>query len=291
MMYSPAGRRDPVIAATMLQEGERTMRITIVGSGCVGRALGGAWMQAGHRVAFAVRDPESANAWLAQALGARLIELEAAGRGTDVVVLAVPWEHVAAVLTAVGPLDGVTVIDTTNPVVPPYARLEMSGDDSGAETIQRRIPSARVVKAMNTCGWETMEQPVYAEGRAVMPVAADDAGAKDRVLGLARDLGFDAVDAGDLAAARLLEPLAMLRIRLATARGMGRGCAFRLMRRFRVGAADGESLPVAVTARAVTRRPALGVDPRDTSESKARRGDERGDADAEYTVRAGLAAE
>jgi 8-hydroxy-5-deazaflavin:NADPH oxidoreductase len=167
--------RDPVIVATMLEKGERAMRITIVGSGSVARALGGGWMQAGHRVAFAVRDPESASAWLAQALGARLIELEAAGHCTDVVVLAVPWEHVADTLTAVGPLDGVTVIDATNPVVPPYIRLEVSGDDSGAETIQRRIPSARVVKAMNTCGWETMAQPVYAEGRAVMPVAADDA--------------------------------------------------------------------------------------------------------------------
>jgi predicted dinucleotide-binding enzyme len=146
----------------------------------------------------------------------------------------VPWEHVADALTAVGPLDGMTVIDATNPVVPPYARLAVSGDDSGAETIKRRIPSARVVKAMNTCGWETMAEPVYPEGRAVMSVAGDDAAAKERVLRLARDLGFDAVDAGDLPVARLLEPLAMLWIRLATAEGLGRGCAFRLMRRFRL---------------------------------------------------------
>jgi hypothetical protein len=77
-------------------------------------------------------------------------------------------------------------------------------------------------------------QPVYAEGRAVMPVAADDAVAKERVLRLARDLGFDAVDAGELAVARLLEPLAMLWIRLVTGQGLGRGCAFRLMRRCRL---------------------------------------------------------
>jgi hypothetical protein len=48
---------------------------------------------------------------------------------------------------------------------------------------------------------------------------------------LARDLGFEAVDAGPLRSARLLEPLAMLWIDQAMARGAGRNFAFALVRR------------------------------------------------------------
>ncbi len=48
-----------------------------------------------------------------------------------------------------------------------------------------------------------------------MFVAGDDAATKPQVLGLVRDLGFEAVDAGPLKIARLLEPYAMLWITLA----------------------------------------------------------------------------
>src|SRR5215472_2029097 len=48
---------------------------------------------------------------------------------------------------------------------------------------------------------------------------------------LVTDVGFDAVDAGDLTQARLLEPLAMLWIKLAFAKGFGVDCAFVLARR------------------------------------------------------------
>jgi predicted dinucleotide-binding enzyme len=58
--------------------------------------------------------------------------------------------------------------------------------------------------------------------------AGDDAGAKAAVLGLARDIGFDAVDAGPLENARLLEPLALLNIRLGYGLKMGADIGFRL---------------------------------------------------------------
>ena len=48
---------------------------------------------------------------------------------------------------------------------------------------------------------------------------------------LATDIGFEAIDAGGLVVARLLEPYAMLWIHLALTRGLGGGFAFGLMRR------------------------------------------------------------
>jgi 8-hydroxy-5-deazaflavin:NADPH oxidoreductase len=50
------------------------------------------------------------------------------------------------------------------------------------------------------------------------------------VLKLVSELGFDAVDAGDLGVARLLEPLAMLWIHLMVRRKLGRKFAFALLR-------------------------------------------------------------
>jgi predicted dinucleotide-binding enzyme len=65
--------------------------------------------------------------------------------------------------------------------------------------------------------------------------AGDDTAAKRVAHDLAAALGFDAVDAGNLVQARLLEQLAMLWIALAYgaagAPALGRDFAFRLVRR------------------------------------------------------------
>jgi predicted dinucleotide-binding enzyme len=65
----------------------------------------------------------------------------------------------------------------------------------------------------------------------VMFVAGDDATRKPVVLGLVGELGFEAVDAGPLRIARLLEPYGMLWIDQALNRGAGRGFAFVRVRR------------------------------------------------------------
>ena len=65
--------------------------------------------------------------------------------------------------------------------------------------------------------------------KPVMLVAGDDAGRKPKVMELVGKLGFEAVDAGPLKNARLLEPLAMLWIDQAMKRGRGRDFAFALV--------------------------------------------------------------
>jgi len=65
-----------------------------------------------------------------------------------------------------------------------------------------------------------------------LPVAADDPKAKEAIRTLCRDIGFDAVDAGPLANARLPEPMAYLNIQLGYVinKGMGAGIGFSLVR-------------------------------------------------------------
>jgi predicted dinucleotide-binding enzyme len=76
-----------------------------------------------------------------------------------------------------------------------------------------------------------MADPRYGGEGVTMFYCGDDAAAKEVAARLAADLGFEPVDAGPLAAARLLEPLALLWISLAYRQGLGREIAFKLLRR------------------------------------------------------------
>lgn len=60
-------------------------------------------------------------------------------------------------------------------------------------------------------------------------VAGDDAGARATALGLARQIGFDAVDAGPLVNARLLEPLGVLDIQPGYGLNMGTQVGFKFL--------------------------------------------------------------
>jgi predicted dinucleotide-binding enzyme len=208
------------------------MRIAVVGAGSVGGALGFGWSAAGHDVVFAVRDLGSPSASEAAARGGQLVSIAEAAE-SEVIVLAVPWTSIDETLAGLGDVGGKIVIDATNPVGPPFARLDVAGSDSGAETIQRTLPDARLVKAFNQTGWQNLAEAYrFPEGQEpVMFVAGDDADARQVVLGLARDLGFEGIEAGPLTMSRYLEPLAMLWILMANAQGMGQRFAFSLIHR------------------------------------------------------------
>ena len=63
-----------------------------------------------------------------------------------------------------------------------------------------------------------------------MFVCGNDDAAKQVATDLVSQLGFEAVDAGDLTLARLLEPYALVWIHLALRRGFGTNWAFSLVR-------------------------------------------------------------
>ncbi len=210
------------------------MRLAILGTGSVGGTLGRRWSALGHEVCFGSRDPRSARvSALLQAVGgtARAAGLREAVADAEVVVLATPADAHEAVLRAAGGLEGRIVIDATNPLKPGLAGLAVGPDGSGAEALARLARGARVYKALNQTGWEIMADPVFPGGRAVMFVAGDEPEGKAIVLGLVAALGFEAVDAGGLAAARWLEPLALLWIRTTIRDRDGRHTAFGLLRR------------------------------------------------------------
>jgi predicted dinucleotide-binding enzyme len=206
------------------------MNIVILGAGNVGRALGGVWLRSGHKVTFAVRDPSKSELAELKQRGASVISVTGAAAAGDVIVLSVPWPAVDASIKALGSTAGKVIVDATNPLTADFS-LAVGHDDSAGETVARRAPGARVVKAFNTTGFNNMADSGYTGGKLAMMVAGDDAEAKRLVMALASDLGFDAIDAGPLSMSRYLEPMAMVWIKLAIAQKMGRDFGFAILRR------------------------------------------------------------
>ncbi len=208
------------------------MQIAILGTGNVGQALGAGWARAGHAIIFGSRQPDSdkVRALLQAVVGARAVAPQQAVAAAEVVVLATPWPAVQALVTSLHGWEGKLVIDATNPIAPGL-QLAVGHTTSAAEMIAGWAAGARVVKAFNTTGANNMTNPIYGGESTTMFIAGDDADAKAIVTHLAQTLGFDVADVGPLSAARYLEPLALVWIRLAMAQGLGREIALKLVRR------------------------------------------------------------
>lgn len=201
------------------------MPIAIIGTGAVGSALARGLARAGHAIISGARNPEAPEiAALATETGAAAAHPADAARPAETVILALPWAAAEQAVAALGPLAGKIVVDCMNLLgsVDGQLGLLVGHESSGGEIVQGWLPGARVVKTLNQVGAEMMADAAALPRRPVMFLAGDDEAAKSVVAGLLGDLGFEALDAGDLRISRLLESFGMLRINQALLRGKGR---------------------------------------------------------------------
>jgi NADPH-dependent F420 reductase len=210
------------------------VNIAILGTGSVGATLGSRWAKAGYSVTFGSRQPQGERVLeLVERCGGQVKVTTAkdAASKADVLLLAVPWPAARQLLTDLGDLGGRVLIDATNPLKGDLSGIELGYSTSAAEQIAGWAPTARVVKAFNTASTKVMANPQFGDHQAAMFYCGDDGAAKEIVRQLIAALGFDPVDAGPLASARYLEPLAMLYIHLAFRQGWGSNCAFKILKR------------------------------------------------------------
>jgi NADPH-dependent F420 reductase len=202
------------------------MKISVIGTGNIGAAYVRALADAKYEVVVGDRDPAKAAA-LALAAGSQIQGggIDAAFKLADVVLLALPYQAISAVLSGAGDLSGKVLIDVSNPLSEDFQNLVVGLTTSAAEQIQAAAPTARVVKAFNTIFAQLV--PVTArEGKHLQTfVASDDGEAKAAVRELATKLGFHAVDAGALRNSRFLEPLGMMNIQFGFFLGAGTATA------------------------------------------------------------------
>lgn len=184
------------------------MRIGIIGSGNMARALGIRWTEAGHDVLFGSRDPAKASAAAKLAGGpARGGSNDEAAAFGSVVVHTVRDVMPSQLLADPGVLAGKTVVCINNRVIPKDFAFEPLLAESLAERLAADLPQARVVKAFNTMAQEVFEHaPDSLRTQDVSAfLCADDAAAKAEVAALAEAIGLNPVDCGPLRAARMLE--------------------------------------------------------------------------------------
>lgn len=209
------------------------MKLGIFGAGSVGGTLGEAWSRAGHEILFGVRDSSSKDvtALLDRCGGkAKAGTVQEAARFAEVAVCTLPFPATEGVLTSVN-LTGKVLLDATNPLLPDLSGLSIGTTQSAGEFVAQWARGALVVKIFNTVGFNIMANPKFDGEPLPLFYCGDDAEAKEVAAGLAKDVGFEPLDAGPLLVARLLEPYAMFWIWLAYPGGYGREIAFRLVKR------------------------------------------------------------
>jgi 8-hydroxy-5-deazaflavin:NADPH oxidoreductase len=207
------------------------MKVTIVGAGNMGRAIGTLAVAGGHDIEVVDRDPADA-ASLAEELGERATVLRPGGAlGGEIVVLAVyyPGSKEAAQQYA-DQLAGKVVIEITNPVdTQTWASLATSPGTSAAEEVAQLVPEGTpVVKAFNTSFAGTLIGREVAGQQVDVFIAGDDDNAKQKVSQLVSDGGLRPIDVGPLARAEQLEQLGFLHIVIQEPLGLGFGSAFKL---------------------------------------------------------------
>jgi 8-hydroxy-5-deazaflavin:NADPH oxidoreductase len=180
------------------------MKIGIIGAGHIGGTLTRRLKALGHDVSVAnSRGPETL-ADLAKETGARATTVADAAREKDVVIVTIPVKSVPDLRNELaGAIDDTTVVVDTGNYYPKR--------DGRIGEIEAGVPESKwvadqlgrpVVKAFNTIYAQHLSEgglPSGVHGRIALPVAGDDSRAKQVVLKLIDELGFDGVDAGGLA--------------------------------------------------------------------------------------------
>ncbi len=195
------------------------MKVGILGSGEVGRALALAFKSEGHEVMIATRDPKSPKASELAELGVAVGDFASTAKFAELAVLCTLWTGVESAIKLVKPenLEQKVVIDVTNPLdtssgMPPS--LLIGRDDSAGEQVQRWLPQAKVVKAFNTVGNTHMYKPDFADGLPTMFYCGNDTGAKEVVKTIILSFGWQACDVGDITGSRELEPMCILWVKI-----------------------------------------------------------------------------
>jgi predicted dinucleotide-binding enzyme len=198
------------------------MKVGILGSGDVAQTLGRGFASHGNSVKLGSRTPDSEKlkVWRKEVQGETSTGTfaETATYG-DILVFATLGSAVDDVINLAGPKNfaGKLVIDTTNALdfskgMPPGLFTGLT--DSLGEKIQRKLPTAKVVKCFNTVPNSRMVTP--GDKSAEMLICGNDPEAKRQVGQILKQFGWGgAIDIGGIGESKWLEALVPLWVRTA----------------------------------------------------------------------------
>lgn len=175
-----------------------------IGSGNIGTTVATLAVAAGHEVIMSnSRGPATLESLVAQ-LGprSRAARAQQAAAEADLVVVTIPLGRYQSV--PVAELAGKVVVDTMNYYPQRDGRIAALDDESTttSELLAAHLPQSDVVKAFNNIFFghlAVLARPSGAPDRTTLPIAGDNAGAKEWVTELLDQIGYDALDIGLLA--------------------------------------------------------------------------------------------
>lgn len=176
------------------------MRIGIIGAGNIGATLARSLTKAGHKVAVAnSRGPESLRE-IEASTGARAVTIEQVGNDVDALILSIPQRAVAILqktLFARAPF----IIDTNNYYPFRDGRIEALDNGLADSVWVAQQIDRPVVKAFNSIQSNSLAhfgRPAGAPDRIALPISGDNREMLKATASIVDDVGFDAVEAGDL---------------------------------------------------------------------------------------------
>ncbi|RED28637.1 NADPH-dependent F420 reductase [Paenibacillus sp. VMFN-D1] len=212
------------------------MKIGILGSGNVGKALAKGLAVSGHRVVVSSREPDHPKhaSWkkdIGSSVG--MVTFDEAVRFGETVILALPWEGLKYVLESIDPanIKNKTVIDVSNAVSFDGGPRLLHNETSAGEIVQQLLPDSFVVKTLNIVSDQIMVHPHFSGGSPVMFMSGNNLESKEQVRTLLKDLGWSTViDLGDISRSRLQESI-MLACVISEMQLQSPGSAFALLMR------------------------------------------------------------
>jgi predicted dinucleotide-binding enzyme len=181
------------------------MKVGMIGTGAIGGTVARKLAAAGHSLVISNADGPEATKAFADEIGATPVEVPNAVRDVEAVIISIPTPAVADLphdLFA-GVPEEVVVVDTCNyyPGLRDAEIPELSDGTPESIWVAQKL-GRPVIKAFNNVIAHSLAERGRPRGhpaRLAMAVSGDDERAKELVMGLVDDAGFDPVDAGLLA--------------------------------------------------------------------------------------------
>ncbi|WP_261720366.1 NAD(P)-binding domain-containing protein [Streptomyces sp. FZ201] len=194
------------------------MRIGLLGTGNVARALAHGWEAAGHDILLGSRHPDER-----KDLGLPVAGLDETAAHAEVLVNATPGNVSVELLRSIGApaLAGTLLIDVGVGMSDDYSELSHPNSSLG-EQIQAAFPDTPVVKTLCTMDASAMTSPQGLAGPSTVFLSGDDTEAKRSTGELLTDLGWppeSQLDIGGITSARGQEHFAFLFMGIANGLG------------------------------------------------------------------------
>ncbi|CAD7564485.1 NAD(P)-binding domain-containing protein [Escherichia coli] len=203
------------------------MKISIIGTGMVGRAFALRLTDLGHDVVVGTRNVDATRHrtspdakgipawqfWAKEHPEINLVSFIDAGRFAEIIVNATEGSNTLQALSVVGKdnMKGKIILDLALPLTyspDDIPRLTFANDDSLGEQIQRTFPDSHVVKSLNTMAYSIMLNPALLPGSHNVFMSAESNDAKSRIKELLMQLGWpdgSIMDLGGIITSRATE--------------------------------------------------------------------------------------